>query len=692
MSPRPTFLFFLFVAFAILAADPPAVRPIPPPGIAVPDADRKELETGLATLEKAMDDLRTASHDNKSPWWPADVQIFHKAVDWALRYDEFFDAKQITTAKAQLALAMQRIKELREGKPSWKTAGGLVVRGYFSKIDGSVQPYGLVMPEDWKPGEKKPRRLDIWLHGRGEKLSELAFLDDRMKNKGEFTPPGAIVLHLYGRFCCANKFAGEADLFEALKDVQNHYPIDANRIVIRGFSMGGASAWQFATHHAAMWAAAAPGAGFAETAEFFKVFAPGKEPPPWWEQVLWRWYDSTLYATNLANCPTVAYSGEIDGQKQAADIMIRYAEKEGVTIPHIIGPQTAHKYHPEAKPKIEEFVTAAVTKGRETNPRKIRFVTYSLIYPEMAWVQLIAMEKQWERAEVDAEIGADGVLRASTKNVSILRFGDKGARLAPWKQVIVDGQTIGTRDAVTMVALSKQGKKWDVASDKSRGVTQIPSPFNQWDSAGDRLTFDSREMIVIAPRGASTTKNPLTCGPIDHAFMDRFTMVRPTGKPMNETVGTWAQSELEHALGFWGRVFRGDAPVKDDSAINADDIAKSNLILWGDPSSNAVLGKIIGKLPLQWTVDGLDFNGVRYDAAHHAPILIFPNPLNPKRYVVLNSGVTFREQALLNNSDQTPKLPDWAIVDLRTPPGPKWPGLVVDAGFFDEQWQLPARK
>src|SRR4030095_8096039 len=106
-----------------------------------------------------------------------------------------------------------------------------------------------------------------------------------------------------------------------------------------------------------------------------KVFAPGKEPPPWWEQVLWRWYDSTLYAANLAQCPTVAYSGEIDGQKQAADIMIRFLEKEGLTIPHIIGPQTAHKYHPDAKTKIEELVSAAAAKGRQTSANRARFVT-----------------------------------------------------------------------------------------------------------------------------------------------------------------------------------------------------------------------------------------------------------------------------------------------------------------------------
>ena len=44
-------------------------------------------------------------------------------------------------------------------------------------------------------------------------------------------------------------------------------------------------------------------------------------------------------------------------------------------------------------------------------------------------------------------------------------------------------------------------------------------------------------------------------------------------------------------------------------------------------------------------------------------MLIYPNPLNPKKYVVLNSGFTFREFDYLNNARQIPKLPDWAVVD-----------------------------
>jgi hypothetical protein len=69
------------------------------------------------------------------------------------------------------------------------------------------------------------------------------------------------------------------------------------------------------------------------------------------------------------------------------------------------------------------------------------------------------------------------------------------------------------------------------------------------------------------------------------------------------------------------------------------------------------------------------------------PILIFPNPLNPRRYVVLNSGIDFRNDAYGTNALQIPKLPDFAIVDLDTPPSPKWPGKIADAGFFNEEWK-----
>jgi hypothetical protein len=175
-------------------------------------------------------------------------------------------------------------------------------------------------------------------------------------------------------------------------------------------------------------------------------------------------------------------------------------------------------------------------------------------------------------------------------------------------------------------------------------------------------------------------------GPIDDAFLERFIMVTPGGTAWNEKAGAWAKAEAERASFEWRRQFRGDVLTKPDALVKEEDIASSNLVLWGDPGSNAVLAKFIDKLSIRWTKDELVVNGKSYPAAGHMPILIFPNPLNPTRYVVLNSGFTYREYAYLNNARQVPMLPDWAVIDLSEAPGPVRPGKIADAGFFDESW------
>src|SRR5262249_19520179 len=183
---------------------PDKVRQIPPPGIKVADADRAELERGVADLGREIEVLRTSVREPLLALLP-DVRIYHKAVHDALKYDEFYDQREIAVARKHVRTGLDRARALRDGKAPWTTATGLVARGYVSKIDGSVQPYGLVVPRDYQPTEKKGRRLDLWCHGRGEKLTELAFITQRESAPGEFTPEGAFVLHLYGRYCCAHK-------------------------------------------------------------------------------------------------------------------------------------------------------------------------------------------------------------------------------------------------------------------------------------------------------------------------------------------------------------------------------------------------------------------------------------------------------------------------------------------------------
>src|SRR6202030_3717406 len=109
-----------------------------------------------------------------------------------------------------------RADELAAGRAPWASATGLVVRGYISKIDKSVQPYGLVIPPTIGPEKPHKWRLDTWLHGPSENLSEVNFITTREKDPVEFQPRDTITIHLYGRYCNASKFAGEVDLFEAI--------------------------------------------------------------------------------------------------------------------------------------------------------------------------------------------------------------------------------------------------------------------------------------------------------------------------------------------------------------------------------------------------------------------------------------------------------------------------------------------
>jgi hypothetical protein len=642
---------FLFISSFAIGPNTLAADRLPPAGIEIPDATRTELTDRATAFRKQIDDasLELAEKPKLLALMP-DVEIFHKAVDWPLHYDEFFEKSQMDFARHLLDEGERRLAQLRSGKTPWLEATGLVVRGYRSRIDGSLQPYGLVIPTSYNHKTAGLTPLWIWFAGRNEKRTELAFLHERETSAGSFSPPNAIVLHPYGRFCNATKFAGEVDVFEALDSVRGDYGIDPNRILEAGFSMGGASSWHMAVHHPGLWCGASPGAGFAETAEFARI-AQDKEPTPWWEMKLFRWYDATEWAGNLFNCPTIAYSGEIDPQKQSADIMEKAMARQGLKLERFIGPNTQHKYEPATHDKLEERLDQLVAKGRDPFPSEIHFTTYTLRYPEIDWLRIDRLEKHWERADVRAKLqGTDRAVLATT-NVAAFQLA-----LPRVKHVLVDGQSVSIPRHKTAadVMFRKDRKAW-------KASTEPDSPHKHFG-----LT-----------------------GPVDDAFLDSFIFVRPTGISPNSKVQTWATNEMAHAQKMWRDIFRGDAPIVDDIRLSDAQVATNNLILWGDPRSNRTIAILLDSLPLKWDLKTIAFNHKTYDATDHVPILIFPNPVNQQHYIVINSGIDFRNDAYGSNARQTPKLPDFAIIDLNTPPGPRWPGDVLDAGFFTDNWELP---
>jgi hypothetical protein len=332
--------------------------------------------------------------------------------------------------------------------------------------------------------------------------------------------------------------------------------------------------------------------------------------------------------------------------------MQRAMAEEGLNLIRIVGPQTQHRYHPDSKIEINRILDAVAERGRDPYPSRVPFTSWTLAYNRMKWIVVDGLSHHWARARVDAEITGDSEIAVTTSGITALTldFAPGGCPL----------------DLTRKPVIAIDGRKLTVAAPMSdRSFT-----------AHFRKTGAQWAAVAAADQPGLHKTHGLQ-GPIDDAFLSSFLFVSPTGTPLSPVVAKWTASEERRAIREWRRQFRGDAPVRDDKEVTDADIAANNLILWGDPSSNRILARIADRLPLKWPV------------APQALILIYPNPLNPKKYVVLNSGFTFREPDYLSNARQTPKLPDYAIVDVSSLPDTRsrLPGKILKAGFFNEEWQ-----
>jgi hypothetical protein len=357
---------------------------------------------------------------------------------------------------------------------------------------------------------------------------------------------------------------------------------------------------------------------------------------------------------NLVNLPAAAYGGETDPQLQASVNVREQLEREGFTFERqgntwkaaglaaifVLGPKTGHAMNPESRAQMDAFLDAAAADGRG-RPDRVRFVTYTTRYNRSHWVHVGGLQQHYQRAEVDARRDAEGAsYTVKTRNVTHLALGDTRAA----RKITIDGDTFPVRPA-PRTFLENRGGHWR------------PS----------------------RPDAPELRKRPGLQGPIDDAFMESFLCVRPTGTALNAAADEYARRELDRFSRNFAKYFRGEVRVKDDTAVTAADIASHNLILFGDPGSNRLIAKALPRLPLRWTKESVGFGDKSYNAAEHVPVLIYPNPLNPRRYIVINSGHTaddrdYKFDYLL------PRFGDYAVV--------KTNGQPAETGLFNEWWRL----
>lgn len=620
---------------------PSIPRLLPPLGAEIPATESTALQDEVQALRKECAALAA------NPLLP-DAEIYVESVALALDNQEWDKSQDTALAKAQLGTARQRLADLRAGHHPWTTQAGLVVRGFRSAIDGSVQPFGVESPAGYD-FKGRPGPMYVWLHGRGDKETNLYFIRNRESKKGQFLPPpGTLQIHPFGRHCLGYKSTAEIDVLEAVAAAQKMYPIDANKVALMGFSMGGAGAWHLGAHYADLWAVVHPGAGFVDVRRYTNA-DPANVPP--WESTLWGLYDVPDYARNFLNRPLVAYSGEVDKQKAAADIMEATLKAEGLEMKHFIGPKMPHKYDPAVLKKLQTEIDSALASGRNTRPEEIHFQTKTLRYHKFAWVDLTGLDEHWKDSRIDAKLDG-GVLKIATKNLT----GFNITPGIPFKSLEIDGRPV------------------------SESIRRYVKLAGQWQGMPPDW---GRRAVGVPP-----DKSPGLQGPMDDILLTPFLVVLPSRACAHPAVDRWAQFEIARFAKQWRELFRGRLRVKKDAEVTAEDIKNYSLVLWGDPSANSLLAKLNGQLPVKWSREAVTLAGKNYPAASHIPALIYPNPLNPARYVALNNGCSFREGHCKTNALQNPKLPDWAVFDLSQDPNGISAGKVAAAGFFNEQWQV----
>jgi hypothetical protein len=657
------------------AQQPPAPAPARgrgPVQIQVKPEDLAKIKDKTDQIEAAVKELR-AKHADAALL--GDVEVYAKAGRFLIEYPELINTQAALDHSALvLDQGLERAKQLQAGQSPW-TEGKSQIHAYYSELDGSVQPYHITLPANYDPA--KPTRLYVWLHGRQNNTTESEFIYSFMNTRPPGNAPvadqGQIQVDLFGRINGEGwHFGGETDVFEGIAAVKKRFKIDDKRVMIRGFSQGGEGSWHVALHHPDAFAAAEIGAGT------WSRRAEQTDLKPWQRPVLEIWEDMEKYALNIFNLPLAGHDGDADNQINAVNAPAsaprdwgrgqlesslrtraqlekegfpctgepNFLKCEGAPAIFLISEKTGHGTSPLTRQRLDAFLKEYGDRG-QIDPDHIRFLTYTTRYNKDYWVSIDGMDKHYERADVDAKRLEGGKqYEIATHNISrlALRETDHAETLK------IDGQTLKVKPAAELT-LQKTGSTWKA---------------------------DKNGMA------AGLHKTHALQGPIDDAFLDPFFLVRPTGTPWNKAVNDQSLRTLAHFDKMWGKYFRGHPFMKDDKDVTEADFAKYQVVLFGDPGSNKWIAKVAPKLPVKWTRTQVEMGGQTWSAAENFPALIYPNPLHPSKYVVINTGLTISD-ADYNGDYGMPQWGDYAIVKVNA--AADVPDLVT-AGLFDENWQI----
>jgi poly(3-hydroxybutyrate) depolymerase len=521
--------------------------------------------------------------------------------------------------------AIQRLQSKQQ--PPVK-AGALNEFAYITDNDLTAQPYYLYLPPNYKPTGKWP--LIVFLHGYVPTTSVLEPWVPMPEHSEVAGKHGCLLLVPYGRRNTDFQGVGEVDVLAAIEQVKQVFRVDEDRIYLSGVSMGGMGAWNMALRHPGRFAAVTPMCG---QTDMFLWWGWPREEAPWWKRWLVEWDNAADQAPNLREQNVFVQHGEQDTliPVEQSRLMVAAAEKQGTPIKLLEYPGQSHFIYFN----VESYEAAWSWQKQFTlqrAPARVDFKTYSLEYDRAFWLTIGAFDKWGLPATATAQYDAEEkTVQVATENVA---------------QLSVDCQTLG-----------------------------LP--------ADARVVWNGKPLPAPTDPEPGLRKRHGLCGPCEEVFDTRFLLVQGTAgddaadTALAQQVAQWAKE--------WDEFADGLPPVKTDAEVTEADLRQCNLVLFGTPDTNSVLGRMTDKLPIKIGDHRYEVNGKVYAGEDLGLVMCYPNPLNPERTALIYSGERYGEQLSINHKHDL--LPDFVVFTTESF-GRDQTNDAVCAGFFGMRWEL----
>lgn len=591
------------------------------------------------------------------------------SIDYLLDVAERIRRRFPPQSEAWRARAMRFLESVEQGRdPYPEGAGQILNRGYRASFTPTRQGYAVYLPPDYDASRSYP--LMIMLHG-GSSNGNLFLgvvlgnnMDWRRYNLflyDDFTPrwsPDWIVVAPDGVGQVMWRWMGEQDVLEVIDDVQRHYNVDENRIVLGGLSNGAMGSYSIGARHAWRFSVVQAIAG----APSWIQYTGGRPSEP--EVTALTRYSALSLLTATENTDFRYYHGTEDGGPmrpayiRALDRRVEELElstrgrwyRHGHDLLYLV-----HR-HGRIYPDLAEVV-------RDPRPHEVRVTTGDYRAARQHWITVTRIERYPELASVRAS-AEDGAVRAVTDNVTELSFDLRDAPVG----------------ASGHLRISLDGT--EVYSGPRLHLGHVVSLARDADGAW-RLGF--------LPQAEGLEKVPGLAGPITDAYHDEIVHVYGTRNSANEASlrRSAERGSMGEARGLWNMRQR----VIPDTEVTDEIMASAHIALYGSPGDNAVLDRMMEHLPIRAENGALVMaNGQRFEGRTVGARYVYPNPERAGRYVLVHLGVT--PEAVWRGRQLPDFLPDYVVYDQRSTGRPL--RLVMSrraqplaAGYFDGRWQLP---